>query len=109
MLEPKLHETVDRQLNCEDLGFSMMASGISGLAPTYVRTLKPMEDFGLKKGISTNTAHMPARSKCISHFITDYWHEKDPLVFANDAVAPFEKPQIRKGNWAQLEKTLSNH
>jgi hypothetical protein len=109
LLEPKLHETVDHQLNCEDLGFSMMASGMSGAAPTFVRTRKMMEDFGLEKGISTNAAHMPARSQCISDFITDYWNEKDPLVLAYNAVAPYEKPQIRIGNWEQLEETILNN
>lgn len=86
----------------------MMASGLSGAAPTYVRTLKNMEDFGLRKGISTNTAHMPARSQCISNFITDYWHKKDPLVKSFDAIAPFIRPQIRPGNWTRIENTIMN-
>lgn len=106
LLEPELHSTVDAQLNCEDLGFSMMASGLSGAAPTYVRTQKVMEDFGLKKGISTNTAHMPARAKCISDFITQYWNAKDPLVKAFDAVTRYERPQIRTGNWDRVEKQI---
>lgn len=106
LLDPELHATVDGQLNCEDLGFSMMASGLSGAAPTYVRTQKTMEDFGLKKGISTNTAHMPARAQCISDFITDYWHTKDPLVMAYDAVSQYERPQIRVGNWNRIEKSI---
>lgn len=84
----------------------MMASGLSGAAPTYVRTQKVMEDFGLKKGISTNTAHMPARAKCISDFITQYWDAKDPLVKAFDAVTHYERPQIRTGNWDRVEKQI---
>jgi hypothetical protein len=84
----------------------MMASGMSGVAPTYVRPIQAMKDFGLKKGISTNTAHMPARSQCISDFITDYWNEKDPLILAYDAVAPFIKPVIDVGDWDQLEKII---
>ncbi|KAI7907182.1 glycosyl transferase family 64 domain-containing protein [Cokeromyces recurvatus] len=106
LLDSKLHETIDSRLNCEDLGFSMMASGISNVAPTYVRPQEPMEDFGLKKGISTNSAHMPARSKCISDFITDYWNEKDPLIKAYDTVVPFSKPVIRVGDWNRAEKNI---
>ncbi|KAI9469818.1 MAG: glycosyl transferase family 64 domain-containing protein [Benjaminiella poitrasii] len=109
LLDPGLHETVDSQLNCEDLGFSMMASGMSGVAPTFVRPQKAMEDFGLKKGISTNTAHMPARSKCISDFITAFWHEKDPLIKSYDAVTSFAKPVIRIGDWDRVEKTILNN
>jgi hypothetical protein len=90
-LEPELHAVVDSQLNCEDLGFAMMASGISGAAPTYVRTQKKMEDFGLSKGISTNSAHMPARAQCITDFITNYWNEKDPLVKAYDSITAFDR------------------
>ncbi|KAI8088561.1 glycosyl transferase family 64 domain-containing protein [Thamnidium elegans] len=108
LLEPDLHASVDSQLNCEDLGFAMMAAGLSGAGPTYVRTQKSMEDFGLKKGISTNAAHMPARSQCITDFITNYWHANDPLIQSNDAAAPFVRPQIRTGNWGRITKTILN-
>lgn len=101
-----MHTSVDGQLNCEDLGFAMMASGISGAAPTYVRTQKAMEDFGLKKGISTNNKHMPARAQCITDFITKYWYKNDPLVKSYDAVSPFVRPQIRTGNWDRVEKLV---
>lgn len=106
LLEPKLHQLVDSQLNCEDLGFSMMASGMSHAASTFVRPKEFMEDFGLKQGISTNTAHMPARADCISDFITLFWDSKDPLVNSYDIAAPFAKPQIRVGNWDRIEKTI---
>lgn len=106
LLEPELHATVDSQLNCEDLGFAMMASGISGERPTYVRTQKAIEDFGLKKGISRNTGHMPARTQCISNFISLYWNTKDPLVLSNDAVVPFVSPRIRTGNWDRVKKLI---
>jgi hypothetical protein len=106
LLEPKLHQLVDNQLNCEDLGFSMMASGMSNAASTFVRPKEYMEDFGLKQGISTNTAHMPARADCISNFITQFWNAKDPLVNSYDIAAPFDKPQIRIGNWDRIEKTI---
>lgn len=106
LLEPKLHAVVDGQLNCEDLGFSMMASGISGVAPTFVRTEKSMEDFGTKKGISTNSAHMPARAICISDFITDYWNSKDPLVRAYDSLTRFGTASTRQGNWDRIEKSI---
>ncbi|KAK4511197.1 uncharacterized protein ATC70_012411 [Mucor velutinosus] len=106
LLEPKLHQLVDSQLNCEDLGFSMMVSGMSHAASTFVRPKQHMEDFGLKQGISTNTAHMPARADCISDFITLFWDSKDPLVNSYDIAAPFAKPQIRVGNWDRIEKTI---
>ncbi|KAI8637038.1 glycosyl transferase family 64 domain-containing protein [Parasitella parasitica] len=106
LLEPKLHQLVDNQLNCEDLGFSMMASGMSNAASTFVRPRKYMEDFGLKQGISTNTAHMPARADCISDFITLFWNAKDPLVNSYDIAATFAKPLIRVGNWDRIEKTI---
>ncbi|GAA5801004.1 hypothetical protein HPULCUR_006444 [Helicostylum pulchrum] len=108
LLEPDLHASVDRQLNCEDLGFAMMASGLSGAGPTYVRTQKSMEDFGLKKGISTNAAHMPARSQCIADFITKYWHTHDPLIPSTDAAAPFVRPLIRTGSWQRVTKSILN-
>ncbi|KAI7891622.1 glycosyl transferase family 64 domain-containing protein [Mucor mucedo] len=106
LLEPQLHASVDSQLNCEDLGFAMMASGLSGAPPTVVRTAKSMEDFGLRKGISTNAAHMPARSQCISDFISDYWHKVDPLKSSYISIAPFTRPRIRTGNWSRIEKTI---
>ncbi|KAI8064250.1 glycosyl transferase family 64 domain-containing protein [Gilbertella persicaria] len=108
LLEPKLHQVIDDQLNCEDLGFAMMASGITSVAPTYVKTKNPIHDFGLSKGISTNSAHMPARRKCISDFITQFWHKRDPLVYAYGAVAPFARPQTTKGNWKVVEKVVKS-
>lgn len=84
----------------------MMASGMSNAASTFVRPKKFMEDFGLEQGISTNTAHMPARADCISDFITHFWNAKDPLINSYDIAAPFDKPQIRIGDWDKIEKTI---
>ncbi|KAI8881820.1 glycosyltransferase family 64 protein [Backusella circina FSU 941] len=106
LLEPKLHADVDRQLNCEDLGFAMMASGMSGVGSTFVRTQRAMEDFGLKKGISTNSAHMPARAVCISDFITNYWNKRDPLIKSYDTTTAFSRPQVKTGNWDRISKMI---
>lgn len=84
----------------------MMASGLSGSPPTFVRTAKTMEDFGLRKGISTNAAHMPARSQCISDFITDYWHKKDPLKSSHLSITSVFRPKIRSGDWSRVEKSI---
>ncbi|CAO3659761.1 unnamed protein product [Rhizopus stolonifer] len=106
VLEPKLHEYVDKELNCEDLAFAMMVSGLSHAASTLVNTNKPIEDFGLKKGISTNNKHMPARGERISNFITRYWEKKDPLVQSYNAVTHFVVPNVRKGNWNRVEQVV---
>lgn len=108
VLEPKLHEYVDNELNCEDLGFAMMASGLSHTAPTYVRPSKPLEDFGLTQGISTNNKHMPSRAICVSDFITQYWSQKDPLIQSYDTVTRFAKPEILVGNWTRVENIIVN-
>lgn len=108
LLEPKLHEYVDQALNCEDLGFAMMASGLSHTPSTFVCNEKPIEDFGRKKGISINNNHMPARADCISNFITQFWNEQDPLLKSYDAVAPFARSVIKTGNWARVETIISN-
>ncbi|KAG1139747.1 hypothetical protein G6F37_009638 [Rhizopus arrhizus] len=108
VLEPKLHEYVDNELNCEDLGFAMMASGLSHTAPTYVRPSNPLEDFGLTQGISTNNKHMPSRATCVSDFITQYWSQKDPLIKSYDTVIRFAKPEILVGNWTRVEDIIVN-
>lgn len=84
----------------------MMASGVSGSASTFVLPRKPLEDFGLTKGISTNNAHMPARSQCVSDFITQFWSEKDPLILTYDTITRFSKPVINVGDWDRVEKTI---
>lgn len=86
-----------------------MASGMSGVGSTFVRTQKAMEDFGLKKGISTNTAHMPARAICISDFITNYWNKKDPLIKSYDTTTAFSRPQIKTGNWERISKMIDKN
>lgn len=85
----------------------MMASGLSHAAPTYVRTSEHLEDFGLLKGISTNSKHMPSRATCIADFITQFWHEKDPLIKSYDTIVRFAKPDIRIGNWSRVEDVMS--
>ncbi|KAI8991268.1 glycosyl transferase family 64 domain-containing protein [Mycotypha africana] len=108
LLEPKLHEMVDRQLNCEDLGFSMMACGISRVPATFVRPEQPMEDFGLKKGISVNGSHMPNRAQCIADFITLFWDRNDPLVYNYDIAQPFRKAVINTGEWERVKPIIKS-
>lgn len=84
----------------------MMASGISGSPSTFVRTKEPLQDFGLTKGISINNSHMPARSQCVSDFITRFWNEKDPLVLSFDTIQRFEKQVILAGDWEKVEKAI---
>ena len=105
-MDPELHKAIDERLNCEDLGFSMMASGLSGVAPTSVAPQRQIKDLGLVKGISTNPDHIPARVQCISDFITRFWHKKDPLIYAHDAVVPMLKPNYGRGNWKMIEATI---
>ncbi|KAI9259321.1 glycosyl transferase family 64 domain-containing protein [Sporodiniella umbellata] len=104
VLEPELHAYVDREVNCEDLGFAMMASGLSQATPILVNTRQPIEDFGLKKGISTHRNHMPARSQCISQFISKFWKGDDPLVLSNETA--MDPPKIRKGNWNRVRQSM---
>ncbi|KAI8374904.1 glycosyl transferase family 64 domain-containing protein [Blakeslea trispora] len=106
LLSPELHQAIDNQLNCEDLAFAMMVSGMSRAPPGFVETRSPIEDFGLLKGISTNSAHMPARAKCISDFITQFWYKNDPLVLAYDAIVPFSRARSRRGSWPRVKKVI---
>lgn len=86
----------------------MMASGMSGVGSTFVRPRKPIEDFGLDNGISINNAHMPARSQCISDFITLYWAKKDPLVRSFDTITRFQRPVIDIGDWDRVALKIEN-
>ncbi|OBZ84306.1 Glycosyltransferase family 64 protein C4 [Choanephora cucurbitarum] len=106
LLDPDLHQIIDDQLNCEDLAFAMMVAGMSHAPPGYVQTKVPIEDFGLVKGISTNSAHMPARAKCISDFVTQFWHQNDPLLLAYDTTISFSRTQYRRGSWQRVKKTI---
>ncbi|KAF7731592.1 Exostoses (Multiple)-like 3 [Apophysomyces ossiformis] len=101
LLDPALHHIIDNQLNCEDIAFSMLATGLSGANAVHVLPSKPIVDYGLAKGISTNTKHMPARSKCVADFITQFWNAKDPLKVSHVGVTPFQLPQIVRGKWSK--------
>ncbi|KAG0171052.1 Exostoses (Multiple)-like 3 [Apophysomyces sp. BC1034] len=109
VLDPALHRTIDDRLNCEDIAFSMMATGLSGARAVHVRPSKPLLDFGLRRGISTNTHHMGARSECVADFINQFWNAKDPLKTSFDGVSPFTVPQVIGGTWSRLEKQIAQY
>ncbi|KAI7865626.1 glycosyl transferase family 64 domain-containing protein, partial [Spinellus fusiger] len=106
LMDPEMHQWIDERLNCEDIGFSMLASGLSGTSATVVRTQEPIIDFGLKNGISLSNGHMNERSKCIHDFIHRFWEENDPLLMVHDTVVPFQLSALRRGNWDKIESQL---
>ncbi|KAI8391814.1 glycosyl transferase family 64 domain-containing protein [Radiomyces spectabilis] len=109
VLDSALHHHVDNILNCEDISFSMMASGLSAAGPLAVLPNRPISDFGLKNGISTNSGHMPARSQCVSDLITHFWNKQDPLIYAQESVIPYRRPTLRRGSWSGIRSQLRSY
>ncbi|KAI9275697.1 glycosyl transferase family 64 domain-containing protein [Phascolomyces articulosus] len=106
LLDLGMHQDIDNWLNCEDIAFNLMVSGMTGAPMVAVTPQSPLLDFGTQNGISTNQAHMGGRGQCVSHFITKYWKEKDPLVVSSSAAIPYSRPEIRRGTWNKIEQQL---
>ncbi|KAI8137887.1 glycosyl transferase family 64 domain-containing protein [Fennellomyces sp. T-0311] len=109
LMDTSIHRIIDEWTNCEDIAFNMMVSGLSGAPAVAVRPEKPLIDFGLDQGISTNLQHMGGRGECVSHFITNYWSAKDPLYVSHTSVVPYIRPQIRRGKWDHMDAILQRY
>lgn len=108
-MDPSLHRTIDDMLNCEDIAFSLMSSGLTSASATAVLPSKPITDYGLDKGISINNQHMKSRSVCLQNFINQYWGGKDPLFVVETAVVPYVRQTIRRGHWDVIESEYSRY
>lgn len=109
LMDAGLHRTIDDMLNCEDIAFAMMVSGLTNASSTAVMPSQPLIDFGLKKGISVNSQHMSSRGQCVGRFISEYWKGQDPLPVSRYAVAPYRRPVIRRGDWDRIEDQLARY
>jgi hypothetical protein len=99
LMPPVLHAYVDEHMNCEDIGFSFMVSGLTATTNAYVRTQERIRDYGLNQGISTNNHHIAARRKCVTDFIETYWDKRDPTQMSSEIVSVFEKVKIQRAKW----------
>lgn len=108
LMDPALHEYVDANLNCEDIGFSLMVSGLTSVSNVYVAVKSRIRDYGLSQGISTNGNHIKARRQCISNMISTFWKGNDPTRMSNEMVSPFEAAHYARGSWDQLTKEVEN-
>ena len=108
-MDSEIHRDIDSWMNCEDIAFNMMISGMTGAPAVAVTPRNPLLDFGTKSGISTNLQHMGGRGECVAHFITKYWKEKDPLTVSSSAIVPYARPTIRKGSWDRIEKQINQY
>lgn len=109
LMDSSLHRTVDDMLNCEDIAFSLMSSGLTASSATAVLPSKLITDYGLSKGISTNNQHMNSRSMCLQNFINQYWAGRDPLLTVETAVVPYNRPTTRRGHWEDIKSEYSRH
>ncbi|KAI7847984.1 glycosyl transferase family 64 domain-containing protein [Circinella umbellata] len=109
LMDLEIHHAIDSWMNCEDIAFNMMVSGMTGAPAIAVTPQNSLLDFGTKSGISTNLQHMGGRGECVSHFITNYWKEKDPLIVSSSAIVPYERPTIRKGSWNKIENQINQY
>jgi Glycosyl transferase family 64 domain len=105
-MDPALHEYVDANLNCEDIGFSLMVSGLTSVTNVYVAVKSRIRDYGLSQGISTNGNHIKARRQCISNMIGTFWKGNDPTRMTSEMVSTFEAARFARGTWDQLAKEL---
>ncbi|KAI9028820.1 glycosyl transferase family 64 domain-containing protein [Phycomyces nitens] len=109
LLDQELHRIIDERLNCEDIAFSMMATGWTGAGPTSVTPQKPVSDFGLDLGISLAGGHMDARAECIVDFIGQFWDGRDPLIMAYSTVVPYRRTSLRRGKWETIKSQISKY
>ncbi|KAL6872745.1 family 64 glycosyltransferase [Trichoderma novae-zelandiae] len=64
----KIREYVDEAFNCEDIGLNFVVSMLTGSGPLLVRGSGQYVNLDPSGGISRQTGHMEARSKCLNVF-----------------------------------------
>ncbi|OTA05918.1 a-N-acetylhexosaminyltransferase [Trichoderma parareesei] len=64
----KIREYVDEAFNCEDIGLNFVMSMLTGSGPLLVRGSSQYINLDPSGGISRQTGHMQARSKCLNVF-----------------------------------------
>ncbi|KAL0075136.1 glycosyl transferase family 64 domain-containing protein [Phycomyces blakesleeanus] len=109
LLDQDMHRIIDDRLNCEDIAFSMLATGWTGAGPTSVTPQKPVSDFGLDLGISLSVGHMDARAECIVDFIGQFWDGQDPLIMAYNTIVPYRRTSLRRGKWESIKSQVSKY
>ncbi|KAG2176402.1 hypothetical protein INT43_005636 [Umbelopsis isabellina] len=106
LMSPALHTYVDEHMNCEDIGFSFMVSGLTATTNTYVRTQERIRDYGLNAGISTNNQHIAARRDCVTDFVETHWNKQDPTRMSSEVVSMFEKVKIQRAKWGTIARDV---
>lgn len=64
----KVRKYVDDGFNCEDIAMNFVTGLITGDGPLLVHGHEDYVNYVPKKGISTKTGHLKARSRCITDF-----------------------------------------
>lgn len=94
----ELREYVETNNNCEDILMSFLHAHHTRVPPIWFKI--PFIDTGLKKGISTNPKHLPARTACVRHFAQVLGN--DTLVSSDLVLSrmkkPKPKPKSKTGN-----------
>ncbi|KAJ3044398.1 Exostoses (Multiple)-like 3 [Rhizophlyctis rosea] len=93
LLPPEIHAYIDNLNNCEDIAFNMMVTGMTGGAPVSVRS--DIDDFGIKKGISTQGGHWGERSRCLNELVR-FFGGGMTLRYNDVVVGRWEKTEWRE-------------
>ncbi|KOS21241.1 Exostosin-3 [Escovopsis weberi] len=64
----QMREYVDKAFNCEDIALNFVASSLTGSGPLLVRGRHQYVNLDPSGGISRQSGHMEARSKCLNEF-----------------------------------------
>ncbi|KAJ3144108.1 Exostoses (Multiple)-like 3 [Irineochytrium annulatum] len=96
LIPQAIHSYVDAHMNCEDVAFNMLASGMTGLGPRAVYYAGDaggaggIEDFGGTGGISSSATHAGRRSMCLGDLAMLFG--RMTLVEGRLQTAVFERP-----------------
>lgn len=106
MLPRAIHEYIDHVMNCEDIAFNLMWSGMSTALPrmTNVRVL----DFGTKDGISARNNHLDSRSVCINKLV-QLFGGVNQLRYSTLALQPYLKTKYTKSVRITGTRTHATH
>ena len=85
-----VHAYIDDNMNCEDIAMQILVSGMTNQPPVAVQVLKPIEDYGTVRGISTHSGHLNNRASCMDFFHKSFGY-KDVLLYNNAVATWFEK------------------
>ncbi|EME31801.1 alpha-1,4-N-acetylglucosaminyltransferase EXTL3 isoform 2 [Galdieria sulphuraria] len=102
ILPERFHKYIDEHMNCEDIAMQMMITGMTRTPPLAVVGKAIPEDYGTDKstgGISTKSGHKEARNKCLTYFISELFHGKDPLIYNSVIQTRFVKIPFAKRSW----------